>query len=662
MRRHPPPSRPGRRRAGLPSLLFAAAALTALAASPAAADGLGRGGRGSIRRKVRHVVHIVVDGLRPDFMEGRPAFDEILSRGSCTLNARMDARSSQTLPNHVSMFTGLDVPDHGYAVDSDNGRASEARLADLENVFGLVKDAGGRTGFYGSKEKFEVFDRSWPIDRFRYAKKGGPLVQEFLRDMGEDPFSYVYLHLKAPDRAGHLGTGAADPSYRRAVAEAAGYVGEVLDLVKSVQELRDDTAIILTADHGFQDRGNHSDEGSSQVYKIPFCTWGPGVKPGADLARMNVLMDRGVVDPGRARGDRLGGIIRNSYSGVMAADWLGLTGDGPFGRQDVAVNEWDEQYVPGDSAHEWALGAPGAGPGSSSARPPAPALSTAAPSNPRPTARPTTAAPTLYPSRHPTFFLPDQLFLPDKKEQEPYLPTHNKQEFDACGRWWSRAVGCGADPGPGVAIGPCCSGFRCQEEVCIFDDLSNNWSGDYGGNLQDSIVGQFNNRAGGAPVPTSSDQISDTIQLYSTDIATLDEEFPSAGHDGGHLIAKHYDALVRFEIPYEVEGNEIVSSVLELQRYDSSEGFLVTVHRVEDAVSDELASLTWNSAPGSGDAVGSVEGTEQTGEGDIVSIDLNGINIVEGYTLLRMAIVDGDHWPFLSVGPMARLSITYSLL
>ena len=163
-------------------------------------------------------------------------------------------------------------------------------------------------------------------------------------------------------------------------------------------------------------------------------------------------------------------------------------------------------------------------------------------------------------------------------------------------------------------------------------------------------------------MPTSSDQISDTIQLYSTDIATLDEEFPSAGNDGGHLIAKHYDALVRFEIPYEVEGNEIVSSVLELQRYDSSEGFLVTVHRVEDAVSDELASLTWNSAPGSGDAVGSVEGTEQTGEGDIVSIDLNGINIVEGYTLLRMAIVDGDHWPFLSVGPMARLSITYSLL
>ena len=282
--------------------------------------------------------------------------------------------------------------------------------------------------------------------------------------------------------------------------------------------------------------------------------------------------------PGRARGDRLGGIIRNSYSGVMAADWLGLAGDGPFGRQDVAVNEWDEQYVPGDSAHEWALGAPGAGPGSSSARPTAPALSTAAPSNPRPTARPTTAAPTLYPSRHPTFFLPDQLFLPDKKEQEPYLPTQNKQEFDACGRWWSRAVGCGADPGPGVAIGPCCSGFRCQEEVCIFDDLSNNWSGDYGGNLQDSIVGQFNNRAGGAPVLTSSDQISDTIQLYSTDIATLDEEFPSAGHDGGHLIAKHYDALVRFEIPYEVEGNEIVSSVLELQRYDSSEGFLVTVH------------------------------------------------------------------------------------
>ena len=56
---------------------------------------------GSISQKVDHVIMMIIDGLRPDYMSGKPNFDWLMANGVCTMNARHDPVTSQTLPNHI---------------------------------------------------------------------------------------------------------------------------------------------------------------------------------------------------------------------------------------------------------------------------------------------------------------------------------------------------------------------------------------------------------------------------------------------------------------------------------------------------------------------------------------------------------------------------------
>ena len=285
---------------------------------------------------VAHVIHIVVDGLRPDYMNG-PNFDRLKSEGACTLNARHDYASSQTQPNHIGMFTGLIIADHGYYEDADTGGTLvDANTGQgFQNIFDLVKGAGGTTAFYGSKEKFAMFDRSWSIDTFVLQKRGFVLVPLFLEDMNKSMYNYAFLHVRNPDRAGHKDGGASSPFYSAEVAEADSYLGQVFDLIQNNSELRDNTAIVLTADHGFADVGNHADKGMLENYRIPFCSWGPGVIAGADLIELNRPENGGIIaDPGTSQGQEGDRIIRNSYSGILAASWLGLRpSSGPFSEQ-----------------------------------------------------------------------------------------------------------------------------------------------------------------------------------------------------------------------------------------------------------------------------------------------------------------------------------------
>eukprot|EP00562_Extubocellulus_spinifer_P003739 CAMPEP_0178537868 /NCGR_PEP_ID=MMETSP0696-20121128/36816_1 /TAXON_ID=265572 /ORGANISM="Extubocellulus spinifer, Strain CCMP396" /LENGTH=507 /DNA_ID=CAMNT_0020170119 /DNA_START=380 /DNA_END=1903 /DNA_ORIENTATION=- len=287
----------------------------------------------AIPRKAKHVIHIVVDGLRPDAMAGNPNFETLLRNGACTTNARLDPLSSQTFPNHYSMFTGRPVSDHGYHEDADNGGYLPA--GPNADVFDLVHDAGGTTAFYGSKEKFAIFDRSWNIDEYHYEKRSFRLLPLFLERMAEKQFTFAFLHIRAPDRGGHGDVGAESDSYRDAVAEADGYLGQVMDLAAS---LEGDTGIILTADHGFASFGNHADETDLENYRIPFCVLGPGVKRGADLYEINAA--NGYVDPGNRRAHDSDDAIRNIYAGILASDWLGLMPEyGPLSRQYLAVSD-----------------------------------------------------------------------------------------------------------------------------------------------------------------------------------------------------------------------------------------------------------------------------------------------------------------------------------
>ena len=240
------------------------------------------------------------------------------------------------------MFSGQLVAEHGYKEDRDSGGILPA----MDNIFSLVAESGGKAALYTSKEKFDIFRRSWPIDRYLYLKRAHMLVPQALEDMKTNDYKYVFLHIRSPDRAGHKMSGANTTLYDEAVAEADNYLGEVRLLIESDPKLKGNTAIVLTADHGFADKGNHADEAFDQNYQIPFCSWGPGVKAGGDLYDINV--PKGVIsNPYGERGEAMK-VIRNAYAGVLSADWLGLypqvsgarsSGSGAMAGQYLAISD-----------------------------------------------------------------------------------------------------------------------------------------------------------------------------------------------------------------------------------------------------------------------------------------------------------------------------------
>ena len=152
------------------------------------------------------------------------------------------------------MFTGLIVDQHGYHADKDDGGVLvDGNGVSFENIFDLVAAAGGRTGFYGSKLKFAMFERSWNINHYEMQLRAKQLVPIYLEDMNREMYNFSFLHIRSADRAGHKDAGegfggAYKPLYLEAVQEADKYLGQVLELIEQNAELRGRTAVIVTAE------------------------------------------------------------------------------------------------------------------------------------------------------------------------------------------------------------------------------------------------------------------------------------------------------------------------------------------------------------------------------------------------------------------------------
>ena len=314
-----------------------------------------------------HVVHISVDGLAGDRLrelihtEQLPNFARLAREGACTFNARTDFTNTFTLPNHTSMLTGRPVlrPEgqpadvhHGYIRNTtpptnETLHTSNRDVPYIASVFDVAHDHGLSTALFASKNKFILYEQSWggkidltEIDETVRTDGTLALHHAFIAALDSAQFEYVFLHYRDPDVAGHDQGGWGSEAWVASVRRVDGYLGDLLALIQRNPELRERTAIILSADHG-GDGDDHHDVKEPHIFTIPFMVWGPHVAAGSDLYTLNPQTR---ADPGSKRLDynATPQPIRNGDGGNLALKLLGL---GPIpgstinARQDLIVTK-----------------------------------------------------------------------------------------------------------------------------------------------------------------------------------------------------------------------------------------------------------------------------------------------------------------------------------
>jgi hypothetical protein len=310
-------------------------------------------------REIHHVVLVSVDGLAARYLQRLehasrvPAFARLVRNGASTKNARTDPTNTYTLPNHISMLTGLPVmappcapAEQGHGYTSNDDPSTRESIHDSGNparsytpsVFDVVHDHGYSTALFASKSKFGIFTNSYndagatdevgedngtrKIDIVEINENLTTLTNALTGTLVQAPPNFSFVHFGQPDSTGHdEGWGSAE--YLNAIVDVDAALGRILTLIENEPRLATNAAVILTADHGGSG-SRHSDSANPDNFVIPFHVLGRELPAGGDL--YSIVGERRTapklgVNPGFERPDQP---IRNGDAANLALALLGL--------------------------------------------------------------------------------------------------------------------------------------------------------------------------------------------------------------------------------------------------------------------------------------------------------------------------------------------------
>ena len=284
--------------------------------------------------QVTRVLTVSIDGLRSSAITqlgraGTPTLHRLMAQGASTLNARTEREMTVTLPNHTGMVTGRRIlashGGHGVTWNDDRRRPPTVQRAaghPVSSVFRVVHNAGRPTALFASKTKFSLFERSWDaaINKVRIRLDNAALTRATRRDLLTHRRGFTFLHLSAPDDAGHA-RGWHSPAYLDAVRATDRRLGQIVRAINTHGRLKNHLALLVTADHGGSGK-SHGAATRLVNYRIPFVVWGPTVARGAGLYGLNP----DYANPGDRRTTYSDSRqpIRNGAVANLALDLLGL--------------------------------------------------------------------------------------------------------------------------------------------------------------------------------------------------------------------------------------------------------------------------------------------------------------------------------------------------
>ena len=233
----------------------------------------------------RHVIIIGVDGLSIDGVvkAHAPRIHDLMTRAAWTMEARgvMPTLSS---PNWASMIDGAGPEQHGI---TSNGylhpmvslqpmcQDSEGMFPTMFKVMRTQKPASRIAVFHDWPGFADLLEKDVP-DVLQHEHGAARTTEAAVKYWAANRPDLMFVHLDNVDHTGH-DSGWSSAAYYRAVDEADGYVGAILDMLQNLSAT-DSTFVLITSDHG--GKGHNHGKNSLAEIQIPWILAGPDVAPG----------------------------------------------------------------------------------------------------------------------------------------------------------------------------------------------------------------------------------------------------------------------------------------------------------------------------------------------------------------------------------------------
>jgi len=240
------------------------------------------------------VIIVGVDGLSVDGVAKAnvPRLRELMARSAWTLEAR-GVLPTLSSPNWASAINGASPAQHGITSNGYFRRMVEFRPVcytedgKFPTIFGLLRDAypASRIAVFHDWGGFaDLLEKRAP-DVLRHVAGAAKTTAAAIAYWTANRPALMFLHLDNVDHTGHV-HGWFSKEYYQAVADADGYLGQVLDMLDALSA-RDSTYVVVTSDHGGTKHG-HGKNSLAEI-QIPWILSGPGVTPGQIAVPVNIF-------------------------------------------------------------------------------------------------------------------------------------------------------------------------------------------------------------------------------------------------------------------------------------------------------------------------------------------------------------------------------------
>ncbi len=261
--------------------------------------------------QVRRVLILSIDGLRPDVISlaPMPNLQRLMESSAYSLGAQT-VYPSVTLVSHASMLTGLCPAKHGV---NWNDYIPENGIAEGTDLFDIAHAAGLETWMFVGKKKLKQITASTSLTGFvSGSDRDSELTDQLIEEFPED-FGVLFVHFATVDGMGHE-YGWLSPEQLSVAFRADESLGRILSELDA-RNLRNETLVIITADHGGHDtsHGSHMPEDMT----IPWIATGPGIRPGPLITTVHTM------DTAATAAFALGLEIPGEWDGVPVYEALG---------------------------------------------------------------------------------------------------------------------------------------------------------------------------------------------------------------------------------------------------------------------------------------------------------------------------------------------------